>query len=90
MKDAFADFASGRKGFDLEDVLLSLKEADVGAIYLGKASTQFSLQNEEHHTNGIIRLVADTGNIRVQINYKRVYTDIGFFHITLIFLAECT
>lgn len=51
----FNDLRIWTKNEDGEDVLLSLKEADVGAIYLGKASTQFSLQNEEHHTNGIIR-----------------------------------
>ena len=39
-----------------EKVQISLKDADVGAIYLGKASTEYSLQNEEtHETNGIIR-----------------------------------
>lgn len=39
-----------------EKVQLSLKSADVGAIYLGKASTEFSLKNAESHTtNGVIR-----------------------------------
>ena len=39
-----------------EKVQISLKTADVGAIYLGSASTEFSLKNEEtHDTNGIIR-----------------------------------
>ena len=39
-----------------EKVQISLLKADVGAIYLGKASTEFSLKNEEtHDTNGIIR-----------------------------------
>lgn len=39
-----------------EKVLISLKDADVGAIYLGSASTEFSLKNDENHnTNGIIR-----------------------------------
>lgn len=39
-----------------EKVLISLKDADVGAIYLGSASTEFSLKNEENHnTNGVIR-----------------------------------
>ena len=37
-------------------VQISLLKADVGAIYLGKAATEFSLKNEEtHDTNGIIR-----------------------------------
>ena len=39
-----------------EKVQISLLKADVGAIYLGNASTEFSLKNEETHaTNGIIR-----------------------------------
>lgn len=39
-----------------EKVQISLLKADVGAIYLGNASTEFSLKNEENHeTNGIIR-----------------------------------
>ena len=39
-----------------EKVQISLLKADVGAIYLGNASTEFSLKNAEtHDTNGIIR-----------------------------------
>lgn len=39
-----------------EKVQISLLKADVGAIYLGNASTEFSLKNEEtHDTKGIIR-----------------------------------
>ncbi len=39
-----------------KDLLLDLKEADVGAIYLGKAATQFSLNSmKDNHTNGAIR-----------------------------------
>lgn len=39
-----------------ENLLLNLKEADVGAIYLGNASTQFSLNNAEtNETNAMIR-----------------------------------
>lgn len=39
-----------------EKVQISLLKADVGAIYLSNASTEFSLKNEETHaTNGIIR-----------------------------------
>lgn len=53
--EIFNDLRVWTKDENGEDVLLSLKEADVGAIYLGKASTQFSLQNDQHHTNGIIR-----------------------------------
>ncbi|MBO5354343.1 MAG: hypothetical protein J6A77_13715 [Lachnospiraceae bacterium] len=39
-----------------DKVQISLRRADVGAIYLGKASTEFSLKNEtDHATNGVIR-----------------------------------
>ena len=39
-----------------EKVQISLLKADVGAIYLGNASTEFSLKNAEtHDTNGVIR-----------------------------------
>ncbi len=39
-----------------EDKLLSLKEADVGAVFLGNVSTQFSLNNAEtNDTNAMIR-----------------------------------
>lgn len=39
-----------------ENVLLDLKEAGVGAIYLGNADTQFSLNNAETNaTNAVIR-----------------------------------
>ena len=39
-----------------EKIQISLAQADVGAIYLGKASTEFSLKNEEtHEANGVIR-----------------------------------
>ncbi|MBQ8315129.1 MAG: hypothetical protein IJX95_05250 [Lachnospiraceae bacterium] len=39
-----------------ENLLLNLKEADVGAIYLGNANTQFSLNNAEtNETNAIVR-----------------------------------
>lgn len=38
------------------DKLISLKNANVGAIYLGNASTEFSLKNvSDNSTNGIIR-----------------------------------
>lgn len=39
-----------------KNVLLNLKEADVGAIYLGSAATQFSLNHAEtNETNAMIR-----------------------------------
>ena len=37
------------------DRLLDLREANVGAIYLGNVDTEFSLKNDEHKTNGIIQ-----------------------------------
>lgn len=43
------------KDEDGNDKLLDLKAADVGAISLQNANTQFSLNNEKNHTNGIIQ-----------------------------------
>jgi O6-methylguanine-DNA--protein-cysteine methyltransferase len=44
------------KDEDGKDVLMDLKKADVGAIYLGNVDTQFSLNNlETNQTNGIVR-----------------------------------
>ncbi|MDE5778646.1 MAG: hypothetical protein K2I10_09130 [Lachnospiraceae bacterium] len=43
------------KSEDGTDRLLNLKEADVGAIYLGNTDTQFSLNNEANNTNAVIR-----------------------------------
>ncbi len=37
------------------DILLSLKDADVGAIYLGNASTEHTLRGVDHQVNGILR-----------------------------------
>ena len=37
------------------DVLLDLKRADVGAIYLGNTDTQFSLKDDENRLNGEIK-----------------------------------
>lgn len=37
------------------DVLLDLKQADVGAIYLGNANTEFSLKDGDNRTNGVLR-----------------------------------
>lgn len=38
-----------------KDVLLNLKQADVGAIYLGNADTQFSLKNSSNQLNAEIK-----------------------------------
>lgn len=52
----FKDLKVWMKDEDGKDVLLDLKQADVGAIYLGNVDTEFSLKNQENHnTNGIIR-----------------------------------
>ena len=40
---------------DGTDTLLDLKQADVGAIYLGNADTEFSLKDENNNLNGQIR-----------------------------------
>ena len=40
---------------DGTDTLLDLKQADVGAIYLGNANTEFSLKDENNNLNGQIR-----------------------------------
>lgn len=37
------------------DYLMNLKEADVGAIYLGNVNTEFALKNGENQTNGALR-----------------------------------
>lgn len=37
------------------DYLMDIRQADVGAIYLGNADTQFSLKNEENDLNGEIK-----------------------------------
>ena len=43
------------KDSDGNDRLMSLKEANVGAIYLGHATTQFTLKGEDNRTNAQIR-----------------------------------
>lgn len=54
--DVFEDLKIWTKDEQGNDKLLTLKEAGVGAIYLGKASTEFSLNNREtNQTNAIIR-----------------------------------
>ena len=55
--DVFDKLKIWFKNEDGEDQLLDLKSADVGAIYLGHASTEFSLKSHEsdHQLNGIVR-----------------------------------
>lgn len=52
----FDDLKIWTKDDNGNDVIMSFKEAGVGAIYLNKASTEFSLNdNETNQTNAIIR-----------------------------------
>ena len=43
------------KNGDGKDELIDLKEADIGAIYLGEQSTTFKLQGTDFNTNGMVR-----------------------------------
>lgn len=52
----FRDLKVWTKDEDGKDILLDLKKADVGAIYLGSADTEFSLKNQDtNDTNAVIR-----------------------------------
>lgn len=54
--DVFADLRVWTKGEGGEDKLISLLESDVGAIYLGYADTEFTLNNNENSgVNGVVR-----------------------------------
>ena len=54
--DVFKDLRVWTKDDSGNNVLLDLKEGEVGAIYLGNVSTEFSLNTlESNQTNGIIR-----------------------------------
>ena len=54
--DVFKDLTIWTLNAEGEKVQISLADADVGAIYLGNASTEFSMKNEtDHATNGIVR-----------------------------------
>ena len=43
------------KNDDGEDILMDLKEADIGAIYLGSQSTEFTLNGYDAATDGVLR-----------------------------------
>ncbi len=43
------------KNGDGEDELVDLKEADIGAIYLGEQATDFRVKGSDGQTNGVIR-----------------------------------
>ncbi len=53
--DVFKDLVIWTKDAEGNDIHLSLKDADVGAIYLGRASTEYSLKNEKFETDAVIR-----------------------------------
>ena len=43
------------KDEDGEDILIDLKDADIGAIYLGSANTQYSFKDESLNTQAVLR-----------------------------------
>jgi hypothetical protein len=53
--DVYSKLRVWVKAEDGSDRLLSLKEADVGAIYLGNAYGSYMMKNEEGTTDGVVR-----------------------------------
>ncbi len=53
--DVFTKLKVWCKSGDGEDILMDLKEADIGAVYLGNASSEFTLNDMTGRRNGIIR-----------------------------------
>ncbi len=53
--DVFSKLKVWMRDDEGNDILLNLKDADVGAIYLGNADTQYTLENEAGQTDGFIR-----------------------------------
>lgn len=53
--DVFHQLQIWTKDENGNDALMDLKKADVGAIYLGNADTEFQLKDDAHKTNGAIR-----------------------------------
>ena len=53
--DVYSKLSVWSKDADGNDVMYSLKEADVGAIYLGDVDTQFSITDEGNNTKGVMR-----------------------------------
>ncbi len=53
--DIFSKLKVWIKDENGKDVLLDLKEADIGAIYLGNADTQYSYKDESLKTNAVLR-----------------------------------
>ena len=55
LRDYGASWIGLGKDENGNDMLISLKEADVGAICLGKVGTQFSLNDRSGRTNAFMR-----------------------------------
>ncbi len=53
--DVFSKLLIWKKDENGNDSLISLKDADVGAIFLGNTSTEFSLNDSNNVTQGVIR-----------------------------------
>ncbi len=53
--DIYSKLTVWSKDADGNDVMYSLKEADVGAIYLGDVETQFSINDMDNNTKGVMR-----------------------------------
>ena len=53
--DVFSKLKVWIKDEDGNDALLDLKEADIGAIYLGNANTEYSFKDESLNTNAVLR-----------------------------------
>lgn len=65
--DIFSKLKIWTKDENGKDKLISLKDAGVGAMYLGNADTQFHLKNDANQTNGIIQktgiFLKETGEV---------------------------
>lgn len=53
--DIFQKLKVWMKDEEGNDILLDLKEADIGAIYLGNADTEYSFKDESLNTNAVLR-----------------------------------
>lgn len=53
--DIFSKLKIWMKDEDGEDILINLKDADVGAIYLGNANTEYSYKDDALNTQAVLR-----------------------------------
>lgn len=53
--DIFSKLKVWMKDENGEDILLDLKEADIGAIYLGNANTEYSFKDDSLNTQAVLR-----------------------------------